>query len=124
MNQAGGTLDSIPIRPAALAELVKLVEGGQINQTTGREVLAEMFQTGKGAGEIVQKRGLQQVSDTDFIARIVQETLDENPGEVASYQSGKVTVLNWLFGQVMRKSQGKANPQVVRTELENRLKGC
>jgi len=123
LNQAGVAADRIPVPAAELAGLVGLVEGGQINQGAGREVLAEMFRTGKGAAEIVRARGLQQVSDADFIARIVGEALGENPDQVASYRSGKVTVLNWLFGQVMRKSQGKANPQVVRQELERQLQG-
>lgn len=121
MNQAGMTAERIPVPPAELAGLVALVEAGQINQGSGREVLAEMFRSGRGAADIIRQRGLEQVSDADFIARIVQETLAENPAEVERFRAGKVTVLNWLFGQVMRKSQGRANPQIVRQELERRL---
>ena len=123
MNQAGMTVADLKVRPEALAELVGLVVSGEINQSTGKAVLSEMFQSGKSAAEIVEARGLKQVSDAGFIAEIVEQVLSENPGEVASYKAGKETVANWLFGQVMRKAAGKANPQVVRAELERQLRG-
>ncbi|MFZ5821939.1 MAG: Asp-tRNA(Asn)/Glu-tRNA(Gln) amidotransferase subunit GatB [Chloroflexota bacterium] len=129
MNQAGITASSpqgvagLRVSPEALAELVGLVAAGEINQSSGKAVLSEMFQGGKGAAEIVAARGLQQVSDAAFIADLVRQALDENPGEVASFKAGKETVANWLFGQVMRKAAGKANPGVVRAELERQLGG-
>ena len=122
MNQADISVADIKVRPEALAELVGLVTAGEINQSTGKTVLAEMFQSGKGATEIVESKGLKQVSDEGFIADLVKQTLDENPDEVASFKAGKETVVNWLFGQVMRKAQGKANPGVVRVELERQLR--
>jgi aspartyl-tRNA(Asn)/glutamyl-tRNA(Gln) amidotransferase subunit B len=122
MKTRGETANSLKVRPEALADLVGLVAGGEINQTTGREVLAEMSKNGGSASEIVATKGLKQVSDTGFIAEIVRQTLEENPGEVVSFRSGKETVLNWLFGQIMKKAAGKANPQVVRAELERQLK--
>ncbi|MFZ5858586.1 MAG: Asp-tRNA(Asn)/Glu-tRNA(Gln) amidotransferase subunit GatB [Chloroflexota bacterium] len=121
MKTRGETADRLKVRPEALAELVTLVAGGEINQTTGREVLVEMSASGKSAAEIVGARGLKQVSDAGFIAEIVRQTLEECPGEVTSFRSGKETVLNFLFGQVMKKAAGKANPQVVRAELEKQL---
>jgi len=122
MKTRGETAERLKVRPEALAELVGLVAGGEINQTTGRTVLAEMFESGRSAAEIVSAQGLKQVSDAGFISEIVRQTLEESPGEVTSYRSGKETVLNWLFGQVMKKAAGKANPQVVRAELERQLK--
>ncbi len=121
MNQANITVASLRVSPEALAELVGLVASGEINPSTGKTVLAEMFQSGKGAAEIVAARGLKQVSDETFIADIVRQVLQENPKEVASFKAGKQTVANWLFGQVMRKAGGKANPAVVRAELERQL---
>jgi aspartyl-tRNA(Asn)/glutamyl-tRNA(Gln) amidotransferase subunit B len=121
MNQAGVGIEALKVRPEGLAELVKIVVEGQINQNTGKDVLGQMLESGQGALEIVEARGLRQVSDTDFIAQIVKEVLDENPNEVEAYKAGKETIANWLFGQVMRKAKGKANPQVVRTELEQQL---
>jgi aspartyl-tRNA(Asn)/glutamyl-tRNA(Gln) amidotransferase subunit B len=122
MKTRGESLDQFNVRAEALADLVELVAGGEINQATGRAVLAEMFESGKSAGEIVAARGLKQVSDAGFIADLVRQTLEESPGEVTNYRSGKETVLNFLFGRVMKKAAGKANPQVVRTELERQLK--
>ncbi len=122
MNQADISVAGLKVRPEALAELVALVTTGEVNQSTGKTVLAEMFQSGKRAVEIVESRGLKQVSDEGLIARLVQQVLEENPEQVESFKAGKETVVNWLFGQVMKKASGKANPQVVRAELERQLK--
>ncbi len=123
MNQAAITVADLRVSPEALAELVGLVVSGEINPSTGKTVLAEMFQSGRSATEIVSQRGLRQVSDATFIAEIVRQVLDENPNEVASFKAGKQGVVNWLFGQVMRKAAGKANPGVVQAELERQLEG-
>ncbi len=128
MNQASKTSEFFKnseawnrVRPEALAELVKIVSEGQINQTSAREVLNEMFESGRGAAEIIAARGLKQVSDESFIAELVSQALKENPNEAASFRSGKTGVVNFLFGQVMKKAAGRANPQVVRAELEKQL---
>jgi aspartyl-tRNA(Asn)/glutamyl-tRNA(Gln) amidotransferase subunit B len=120
-NQAGETVVGSKVGPDALAELVELVDGGVVNQTTGKDVLMEMYSTGKRAGEIVEAKGLKQVSDVDFISKIVAETVAENPAEVASFRAGKTGVANFLFGQAMKKAAGKANPAVVKTELDRQL---
>jgi aspartyl-tRNA(Asn)/glutamyl-tRNA(Gln) amidotransferase subunit B len=122
MNTAGSDFDTLKIRPQDLADLLKLIAGGKINPNTGKSVLAEMFGTGAPATEIVTSKGLAQVSDAGFIASLVSEILAENVGEVNSYRSGKTSVANFLFGQVMRKAGGKANPQMLRAELEKQLK--
>jgi aspartyl-tRNA(Asn)/glutamyl-tRNA(Gln) amidotransferase subunit B len=127
INQSGPeadlaeTFDTLKVGPSALAELVRFVSEGKINQSSGREVLAAMFATGKGAGQIVETRGLTQVSDQSLISTLVTQTLAENPKEVAAYRGGKTAVANFLFGQVMKKAAGRANPQVVRIELERQL---
>jgi aspartyl-tRNA(Asn)/glutamyl-tRNA(Gln) amidotransferase subunit B len=122
MNQFNIAVADLKVRPEALAELVELVAGGEINQSTGKIVLAEMFQSGKSAAEIVAARGLRQVSDESLISDLVRQVLDENPKQVASFRAGKETVVNWLFGQVVRKAAGRANPQMVRAELERQLR--
>ena len=121
MNQAGVDATGLRVQPAALAELVQMTVKGQINQVKAREVLSEMFTTGARATEIVQRRGLQQVSDAEAIARMVKEVLVACPNEVTSFLNGKAGVINFLFGQVMKKAGGRANPQVVRQELERQL---
>lgn len=109
------------VPPESLGELVRLIADGQINLSSAREVLNDMFTSGRAAGSIVESRGLKQVSDQSRISEIVSQTLVENPKEVASYRAGKTAVSNFLFGQVMKKAGGKANPQVVRAELERQL---
>jgi aspartyl-tRNA(Asn)/glutamyl-tRNA(Gln) amidotransferase subunit B len=121
LNESGLGIDSIPVSPNALADLLGMVTAGEINQPTGKAVLAEMFTTGRAAKEIVNTRGLAQVLDKGFIAGMVAETLTEHSNEVASYRAGKRTVANFLFGQVMKKAQGRANPQAVQAELEKQL---
>jgi aspartyl-tRNA(Asn)/glutamyl-tRNA(Gln) amidotransferase subunit B len=115
------TPGDLKVTPEALAELVNAVSAGQINLSSAKEVLTEMFLSGKHPAEIVEARGLKQVSDQASISAMVAQALIENPKEVASYKAGKAGVSNFLFGQVMKKAAGKANPQVVRAELERQL---
>jgi aspartyl-tRNA(Asn)/glutamyl-tRNA(Gln) amidotransferase subunit B len=120
-NQTAGAVGDLKVPPDDLAKLVGLVERGEINQSTGKHVLAEMYSGGKPAAEIVEAEGLKQVSDEQLIARLVSEALAENPNEVASFRAGKLGVANFLFGQAMKKAAGRANPQVVKAELEKQL---
>jgi aspartyl-tRNA(Asn)/glutamyl-tRNA(Gln) amidotransferase subunit B len=121
LNESGQSISEAALSPQYLADLLKLVHRGIINQNTGKAVLAEMFSTGKSARSIVSERGLQQISDTDLIAGLVSQVLGSNPEQVQEYLDGKEGLLNWLFGQVMRLAQGQANPQVVREELKQQL---
>jgi len=123
LNESGLGIEQVKITPRNFAGLVGMVAAGEVNTNTGKTVLAEMFVGGRGAREIVVGGGLGQVSDEAFIARMVAQTLGEAPAEVASYRAGKTSVANWLFGQVMKKAGGKANPQMVREELERQLNG-
>jgi aspartyl-tRNA(Asn)/glutamyl-tRNA(Gln) amidotransferase subunit B len=115
------TFDDLKVSPQALAELVNIVANGKVNQSSAKEVLGEMFKTGEGAATIVEARGLTQVSDQSYISGLVAQTLGEHPKEVASYKAGKAGIANFLFGQIMKKAAGQANPQVVRAELERQL---
>ncbi|RLC91055.1 MAG: Asp-tRNA(Asn)/Glu-tRNA(Gln) amidotransferase GatCAB subunit B [Chloroflexi bacterium] len=121
MKETGQEIGALLVSPQALAELIGLVEDGTINLNTGKEVLAEMFASGRGARQIVEERGLAQVSDVAALGKIVTQVLEENPAQVSKYLSGKVQVLGWLMGQVMRATRGKANPQVVRELLQAQL---
>jgi aspartyl-tRNA(Asn)/glutamyl-tRNA(Gln) amidotransferase subunit B len=121
LNQAEVGIETNPISPAELAGLLRLVAANEINNTTAKAVLAEMFATQQPAESIIRVRGLRQVSDTTQISSWVRQVLKENPEQVATYLNGKETVSRWLFGQVMRLAQGQANPQVVQAELERQL---
>jgi aspartyl-tRNA(Asn)/glutamyl-tRNA(Gln) amidotransferase subunit B len=121
MNEVELEIKDLKISPEAFGELLQLIKRGGINLTTAKSVLRSMFELGKSAGEIVAAQGLGQISDQDQITRIIQATLEDHPDQVASYLGGKEGVLNWLFGQVMRATKGKANPQVVKGELERQI---
>jgi aspartyl-tRNA(Asn)/glutamyl-tRNA(Gln) amidotransferase subunit B len=80
-----------------------------------------MFATGRSATEIVEEKSLAQISDHEALAQVVEQIIATNPEQVALYQGGKETLLQWFVGQVMRATRGKANPQIVRTLLQEKL---
>ena len=121
MNQVGENLDQLRVSPKHLSGLLKMLETGNINTPTAKTVLAEMFESGKSPESIVESKGLSQISDADQLANMVSQVLDENPEQVSKYLAGKESLANWFFGQVMRVTQGKANPQVVKDELAKQL---
>jgi aspartyl-tRNA(Asn)/glutamyl-tRNA(Gln) amidotransferase subunit B len=123
LAEAKKTMSECTIRPEHLAELVALVDGGQINGKIGKEVFAEMFDSGKSPGLIVKEKGLVQVSDTGAIEGFVNEAIARNPKSVADFKAGNEGAINFLKGQVMKLSKGKANPQLVGEILQKKLKG-
>ena len=114
-------IDECKITPATLAELVDLIENKTINGKIGKEVFAEMFATGKAPAAIVKEKGLVQVSDSGAIAQVVTDAINANPAQVEQYKAGNAKVLQFLVGQVMKLSKGKANPQLVIAELKKQL---
>jgi len=121
LNQASTQLADAPVPPAAMADLVDMVEDGTINATTGKDVLSRTFDTGQPPRQIVEEQGLAQLNDRDSLRPIIQQVLKDNPDQVAQFVGGKSALSQWFFGQVMRSTGGKANPQVVRSELEQAL---
>jgi aspartyl-tRNA(Asn)/glutamyl-tRNA(Gln) amidotransferase subunit B len=116
-----GDIASLPIQPASLAELIKLVDAGTINRNTGKKVLEQMIATGQPPAAIVEAQGLAQVSDQAGLAQVVDALLAANPDEVAKYRAGKTSLLGWFMGQVMKETRGKANPDLVRKLVTERL---
>jgi aspartyl-tRNA(Asn)/glutamyl-tRNA(Gln) amidotransferase subunit B len=121
MKDTGLEIRQIKVPPRTLASLIGMVERGEINLATAKRVLSRILAEGGDPAQIVSAEGLQQVSDKDTIRKIVTEVLVANPGAVEKYRSGKPTVEQWLFGQVMRSAGGKANPEGVRAELRSQL---
>jgi aspartyl-tRNA(Asn)/glutamyl-tRNA(Gln) amidotransferase subunit B len=117
------TLTDLKFKPEALLELVGLVESKTISSSAAQQVFAEMFDTGKSPADIVQEKGLAQVSDTNAIEKHCDEVIAANPGPANDFKSGKAAALNFLKGQVMKLSKGKANPTLVGEILERKLKG-
>jgi len=104
-------------------EFINDLDSGRISSKIAQTVFTEMFNTGKAPTEIVQERGLVQISDTGAIEKFCDEAIAANPGPVADFKSGKAAALNFLKGQVMKLSKGKANPALVGEILERKLKG-
>ena len=121
LSSASLRIAACPVRPHALDELVNLIDDGAINSKQGKEVFVEMFANGKSASVIVEEKGLKQVSDTGAIELLADEVIAANPGPVADYKSGKTSAINFLKGQVMKLSKGKANPAVAGEILEKKL---
>ncbi|HEV2380348.1 MAG TPA: Asp-tRNA(Asn)/Glu-tRNA(Gln) amidotransferase subunit GatB [Terriglobia bacterium] len=114
-------IEDCPIPAPNLAELVKLVRAGAATGKMGKEILAEMFGTGKTAAEIVAEKGLAQISDAEQIARVAREIMTANPKQVEQYRSGKTATLGWFVGQVMKATRGQANAQAVQEALKREL---
>jgi aspartyl-tRNA(Asn)/glutamyl-tRNA(Gln) amidotransferase subunit B len=122
LADSGKTITDCPIPPGALNELIALIDSGKISGTQGREVFTEMFASGKGAGAIVQEKGIEQLSDVSALEAFCDQAIAANPKPAADFRAGHTPSLNFLKGQVMKLSKGKANPQVVGEILERKLK--
>ncbi len=122
LTESQTTLADLKFKPEAIVELVNLVESKTISSAAAQQVFAEMFETGKSPATIVQEKGLAQVSDTGAIEKFCDDAIAANPSSVADYKNGKVAALNFLKGQVMKLSKGKANPNLVGEILERKLK--
>ena len=123
LAETQGRLPDLKFKPQGIQELVELVEGGKISTRIAQEVFAEMFTTGEAPAAIVEQKGLAQVSDTAAMERLCDQAIAANPGPAADYKAGKAAALNFLKGQVMKLSKGKANPALAGEILERKLKG-
>jgi aspartyl-tRNA(Asn)/glutamyl-tRNA(Gln) amidotransferase subunit B len=116
------TLSDLRFSPTDLIELAGLLDTRTISSSAAQTVFSEMFDTGKSPAMIVQEKGLAQVSDTGAIEKFCDEAIAANPGPAADFKSGKAAALNFLKGQVMKLSRGKANPALAGEILERKLK--
>jgi aspartyl-tRNA(Asn)/glutamyl-tRNA(Gln) amidotransferase subunit B len=121
LESANMLASASPIPPEDLGALVRLIEEDKISGKQGKEVLVEMFKTGKTAATIIAEQGLVQVSDTGEIDRIIDEVITANSQQLEQYRAGKETLFGFFVGQVMKASKGKANPKVVNERLKNKL---
>ncbi len=121
LNRLGATIDRSPVSPERAAELLKLVGDGTISGSLAKQVFEIMLESGEGAAEIVEKRGLRQTSDTGAIDAAVDHVLAANADKVEQYRGGKEALFGFFVGQVMKAMAGKANPQVVNERLRAKL---
>lgn len=109
------------LTPENLNELISLIEKNTISNNIGKQIIINMLKEGTSAKEIVEKKGLSQITDTSAIKEICEKVVEENPKEVESYKGGKVQLLGFFVGQVMKQSKGRANPKVVNQLLKEIL---
>ena len=121
MRDSGLELEDVNVTPAQIRELIDLVDQDTINNRTAKEVLVAVHDSGKSPKEIVEERGLAQVSDEAQLLAVVRNVVDEHPEAVADYQNGKKAAIGFLIGQVMKQMRGTANPGVARSLLEQEL---
>lgn len=121
LNKDGKTLSESPVSAEQLGGLIGLISDNTISGKIAKDVFAEMMASGKDAGVIVEEKGLKQITDTGAIEKIVDEVIAENPDNVAAYRGGKDKLFGFFVGQVMKKSGGKANPDMINDLLKAKL---
>ena len=121
LKEANKEIEQSPVSARPLAELVSLIKEGTISGKMGKDILAEMFTSGKSAREVMAAKGLEQINDAERIAAVVREIMAANPKQVEQYRGGKSATFGWLVGQVMKTTRGQANPQLVQEVLKKEL---
>jgi len=121
LNAEGIEIEETPLTPNYLAELLRLVDAGTISIRTAKEILPEMLRTGASAEQLVADRGLAQISDAATIRGVIDQIIAEHPGPASDFRTGKTQALTFLVGQVMKKTRGRANPELVNKLLREKL---
>jgi aspartyl-tRNA(Asn)/glutamyl-tRNA(Gln) amidotransferase subunit B len=121
LNKDGKGLNGSPIKAEQLGGLIDLIADNTISGKIAKEVFAEMYTTSKNAADIVEEKGLRQVTDTGAIEAVIDKIIAANPDNVAAYKSGKDKLFGFFVGQVMKETGGKANPAAVNEILKKKL---
>ncbi len=121
LNNSGKTAADSPVAAADLAALIKILDAGEINNNQAKEVLVEMFAAGKTAASVISEKGFEQISDSGAIEKIVDGIIENNENQVKAYRGGNEKLFGFFVGQVMKASQGKANPKIVNEILKAKL---
>lgn len=121
LNKEGTSIKNFPVLPKDLGELIKLVEKGDVSNKQAREVFAKMIETKLPASEVMKEMNVTQMSDSDALLKIINELLDQNPQLIVDYKNGKDRVLGFFVGQIMKVTQGKANPAMTSDLLKQEM---
>jgi aspartyl-tRNA(Asn)/glutamyl-tRNA(Gln) amidotransferase subunit B len=121
LKEKGLKIDACPVSPELLAGILKRIDDNTISGKIAKTVFEEVWQTGKSADQVIEDKGLKQVTDTGAIEAIVAEVIAANPGQVAEYRGGKEKLMGFFVGQVMKASKGKANPGMANQLLKKKL---
>jgi aspartyl-tRNA(Asn)/glutamyl-tRNA(Gln) amidotransferase subunit B len=123
LNNSGTPVSASPVSPERFISLLKLVDNGTISLKVARDLFPELYASGQSPEQLVQEKGLTQVSDEGALETIIDEAMAKNPAQLAQYRSGKDQVLGFFVGQVLKASGGKANPGKVNELLKKKLPG-
>ena len=121
LNKADLDIEQSPVSADDLAALLDKINDNTISGKIAKEVFDALWNEGGNVADIIRERGLEQITDTDSIAALVDKAIEDNPNQVAQYRAGKTQIIGFLVGQVMQASQGKANPQQVNAALRKKL---
>jgi aspartyl-tRNA(Asn)/glutamyl-tRNA(Gln) amidotransferase subunit B len=123
LNRDGTAIDSTPVAAESVGTLLDRIADGTISGKIAKDVFQAMWETGEAVDHIIESRGLKQISDSAAIEKIIDEILDQSAAQIEQYRNGQSKVLGYLVGQVMKRSQGKANPKQVNEILRKKLDG-
>ncbi len=114
-------INETKLSPENLAEMISMIEKGTISNKIAKEIIVEMLETGAKASDVVAKKGLSVISDENALVEIVEKIINDNPGQVAAYKSGKDKLFGFFVGQAMKATQGRANPQLINDIIKKKL---
>jgi aspartyl-tRNA(Asn)/glutamyl-tRNA(Gln) amidotransferase subunit B len=121
LNAAGKEIDQSPVKSDQLGDLIIRIDKSEISGKIAKTVFEEMFVTGRNPGDIIKEKGLVQISDTGAIEAAIDKVIAANPSQVADYKAGKVKLLAFFVGQVMKETKGQANPGMVNELVKKKL---
>jgi aspartyl-tRNA(Asn)/glutamyl-tRNA(Gln) amidotransferase subunit B len=121
LNEDKKDIKACPVSPESLAEMILLIEEGAISGKMAKEVIEDMYRTGRGPRQIVEEKGLVQITDEGALKKAIEEVLAANPGQLEQYRDGREKLFGFFVGQVMKATRGKANPALVNTLLKKML---
>ena len=121
LNEDRRDIKNSPISPASLAEMIELIEAGTISGKMAKEIVEEMYKSGKPPQAVIKEKGMVQLTDEEAIAEIITGIMAANPAQLAQYRNGKDKLFGFFVGQVMKATQGKANPQIINELLKKML---
>ena len=123
LNEDKRDIRKCPITAGALADMIKLIEEGTISGKMAKDIISDMYKTGKPPQKIIEEKGLVQITDEGELIKTLSAIIEANPGQVADYRGGKEKLFGFFVGQAMKATQGKANPQLVNDLLKKMLAG-
>ena len=121
LNEEKRDIRQCPITAGSLAEMINLIEEGTISGKMAKDIIGDMYQTGRAPQDIIREKGLVQITDESELAKTIAAIIDAHPGQLADYRGGKEKLFGFFVGQVMKATQGKANPQLVNGLLKKML---